>query len=481
MEISLKAKNKAIELVDNIFNNSDKTPKKYYSDLLDEHFHYSRYYGKAWIESFSKQIEIEFNKLDFKNEKLKEDLLSSFRFNMTLDDIHIKRISEIIKLKKITPTIFNYDSNLNPVHFLLDYKNYLLSKHLYSCVFHFLRFKNFSEMKNIFKIINAQSLTGQIFFEEGSDIVFSITLNKAPCFVFYNNDVIMGVDSNISSKINSLFYIPHFLFLHNSYDTDYKKLRDKFKENHQKKLSTSLNDFAIENTNNLDFSKFKNIVNSKINYILCFENETQYHNISSENYITMNLMSLEKNQMSGFNINSDIYRVIFDHIINAGSYFDLSLNKREFALSQILSYLSSGYINDFKNKFSNKESVIIDKIIINKLGSIIHSMDKDSYDIINFKKACRKNQILNDNIADNLYLFFIKHNSFYGYFKKDRDSEINYVINFREELCKSYIEELISDSEKENIKSDLIVSNILAINPSLSERKIRNKIKKITK
>lgn len=481
MEISNKAKQKAIELISVLFDSSLNKNKKYFSDCIEEHFHYSRYYGNPWIESFNKEIIKSFDSLEFKNEKMKKDLLSAFNYQIKLTDVHIKRISEIIQMNKMTPTFFNMESNLSPVHFLIDYKNYLMSKHIYSCVFHFLRFKDFSKQKNIFDSINSHSLTGKIFsFSDEGDIYFSVPLNKAPCFVFYNNGKIIGIDSNISPSCNSLSIIPHFLFLHKSYNRDYQKLREQFKEVHQKKLPDLLKDVSDENFI-LKESVFKDMVCANVNYVMCFENETQYHNISLEDYITMNILALEKPSLIGFKIPSNVYRIIFNHIISSASYFDLSLDKRDFSISLILSYLSSGNIWDLTNRLSTRESGIINRIIINKLSMIISDIEDNKFTLNDFKKACLKNQILNESISEALYLFFVKHKSFYSYFKLNSDKSNDSIIFFRELLCKHYIEDLIDDASHEDISIDLITSNILAINPNINIKKIKSKIKKITK
>lgn len=479
MEISTKAKNKASELISVLFDDVKNKNKKYFSDFLDEHFHYSRYYGSIWKSAFNKQIIKEFDELTFKNEQMKSDLLSVFNYQTKLNDIHIKRISEIIQLRKVSPTFFNSESDLNPVHFLIDYKSYIMSKHIYSCIFHFLRFKNFSKQKNIFNSINSHSLTGNVFHFENEDIYFSIPINKAPCFVFYHDKKILGIDSNMSPNCNSLFLIPHFLFIHQSYDNDYKKLREKFKDIHQKKLPILFKE--VSNDNILSDVDFKNMVNKNINYVLCYENETQYHNISLEDYITMNILAIEKPTLAGFEVPSNVYRIIYNHIINSASYFDLSLDRRDFSISFIMSYLSSGNINNLKNKLSKKESGMINKIIINKLSMIIKDIDNDSYELNDFKKACLKNQILNNDISEALYLFFIKHKSFYSFFKKNQDIGGDSIIKFRESICKKYIENLIIETTNNDSNIDMAISNILAINPSANAKKIKNKLKKITK
>jgi len=480
MEINNKAKQKATDLISVIFDAKKNKNKKYFSDFLEEHFHYSRYYGSIWIDSFNKQIQKEFDSFDFKNEGMKKDLISAFSYQTRLTDVNIKRISEIIQLKKMTPTFFNMESNLSPIHFLIDYKNYLVSKHIYSCVFHFLRFKDFSKQKNIFTSINSHSLTGKIFDMVNDDIFFNIPLNKAPCFIFYHKEKIIGIDTNISPSCNSLSLVPHFLLLHKSYDKDYETLRVKFREVHQKKLPTLLKEVSCEN-NKLNDVDFKNMVCQNINYIMCFENETQYHNISLEDYITMNILALEKPNLAGYKIPSNVYRIIFNHIINSASYFDLSLDKRDFSISLILSYLSSGNILDLTNRLSNKESGMINRIVINKLSMLISDMESDKFGLGDFKKSCLKNQIINDDISEAVYLFFIKHKSFYSYFKLGSDKGADSIINFRELLCKNYIQDLIEDAIESNMGIDLIISNITAINPNINIKKIKNKIKKITK
>ncbi len=359
---------------------------------------------------------------------------------------------------------------------MINYKNYLMSKHLYSCVFHFLRFKNFSKTDSLFSRINNSSLTGNLFFEEKDKTYFKIAINKAPVFLFYDTRKIVGVDVALSPRYNAANLIPHFILLHSSFDPEEKMFREKFKENHKKNIDEILGNVSENET--ISSQTVKDLLNKNVHYIMCFDNDTQYCNLSNIDYLSIKMVAMEKEQSFGYTTGNQLHKIIFNHILSASGYENEI--KRDITITNMLLYLSTHKINDIKFQLTKKDDEIVDELLINKIVSILSfSINEDNDFFQSFFKSCYRNQLMNDNIIEKLYLFIIHHDSFFKYFDLDKPSHKE-VIRKRKSLLEKHIEFLISEV-KTLIDIDKVLSDILLINPSINVRKIKNKMKKSIK
>ena len=127
MELSKRAKLKATEIINLLFKEKEIEDKSIISSFIDDHFHYSRYYGEAWKKPFNEQIKNEFNALNFNDKNIEDDLKLLFSYDVKLNELQLNNIKSISKTKTTKPIFFNYESNLNNLHFVIDYKNYLIS------------------------------------------------------------------------------------------------------------------------------------------------------------------------------------------------------------------------------------------------------------------------------------------------------------------------------------------------------------------
>ena len=474
MSIKTKAESNAeyfLKLINNKINK--KNNKELLLFLLEEHFHYSRYYGNSWVIPFHDKLNSSIEELNIENEDFKNDIISIFNYELKITELYFSNIDYIYNNKKIRPSFFNYDSDLPLIHYLIDYKIYILSKHLYSCIYNFYMIYGFENKKDIFKLINNESLNGQVFYNKNKELCFKVPIGKSSCFLFKHKDLLYGIDVNISSNINSLFVIPHFIHTHDIYSQDYTTLKSNIKENELNNLDLLLEKYSKEKIIKEGF--LKEISTTNINYILCFENEPNYHNISISDYKILNLLSIEIHDIYHFKIPSDVHRIIFNHLSSTSNNENISLEKRDYSISNIINYLSSGTINQISNKLTDRDKSLVHNIIVNKLSMIINDMDKDSFRLIDFIKACNKNQINNIDVAENLYSYFINHESFYKY----KGYNIKNIVSFREKLCKRYIEYMIFNLSNKKEDFDLIIKKVIKINPSTNVKKLRSKLKKL--
>lgn len=373
-------------------NNYDNDSKINIKFFLNNFFSLQITENENYIDNLLNEVETEFLNIKNKNNISLKELKNALKNNKILiDKTIIQKSLKIIHYNKIPYTYFNENIDKS-LEFIENYKKYLIKKSFYSLIYNLNKIGFIDKKKSIEDLfININKNTGFEFFKKEENVFnFNINNSKNPLFVISNNDKLYGIDIYIENDID-YYYFKKFINLHLK--------------------------FYNKNIENLKLSEFKKLINNKIIYILCFENEPEYDKITFEDTILLNIISTLK-----FN-NKNFEKIYFENLIKNLNYNTKNVNiKKEYWITTIVkSYLEKNIEEYLKSLYPNNN------FTFNRIKSNInHSINnlKNNEEIDLFLKEIGINDKKNIEIVRDILI--LKNNNIN---KKEIDIKNTQTIN----------------------------------------------------
>lgn len=321
---------------------NDVNDKSKIIELYHKHFLNSRVHIKHWYTAFNESAlkTLEENKVTSNLLKIVKEALT---FEIKIQEHHFFKIRDVIVNKRNNKEVFfANDYFINSYKFLHDYKNFFMTKHLYSILNNCSKIMDINvdnfNFKDFFLRINSKSLTGQLFVVGDSDIniSFKIPLNISTCFMFWNNNKLIGIDTSIDVNFDKEFLLNHFINLHILYKKNPKEIQEVLKQLQPKKNKSIIGKLSTDKA--IDYSIIKTVMNDNVEYILDMNIYTEYDRLNNYELITSHLLMIESESNNGFDVPDQLNKIIFYDIVNQLGYDDIIDKEfREKCLFRILS------------------------------------------------------------------------------------------------------------------------------------------------
>lgn len=416
MKLKELAFQQGIEFYKSIFIKEDK---ENCINLYNNYFYFSRHYNNEWDNNFKLGF---FKNLDKNNLKNIDFFYNTFfNFSIKIENFHIENIEKIINEKSIFSLGFIKNYQLNIIDFLLSYKSYIFSKHLYILIFYFntINTQNHKNIYDFLKNIDRLSLTQKIFNFKNNSAYFIISKNKGPCFLIWNQKSIYAIDVSISNTYNKKIYNIHNLITQNIVDEIPKNIQKKLIEIHKNE------DTFLKNNNQ------NNNQNIKYNYVLSFDMDIIPNNISIKNFKIIKLLFSENNFIG------DVY--IFQNTLN---YF-LKNN-----------LLFNDFLNSFKLK-NHYQKIFFESLFNKKIYQNIYQnfcfINPDDIDIFYTNIFKKIEYLINNTNHIDLSIFYE-----FGYQNTIEYNEILQKINSLKSSNPDYFD-FIKNKKQQNIIFDFLL------------------------
>lgn len=474
------AKNKGQKFADLLSLNELKNSDELIS-IFHEHFLNSRIYLKTWNLNFTnctiKRLkELKISDFDL---KIVEDILS---FELTLQPKHYIKIQDIIINEKVyNNLLFNNNNFFNSFKYMLDYKNYFMSKHLYSI------FKNINliiespkdnfNFKDCFSLINSKSLTGVIFhsFDE-QEFKFKIPLNVSTNFMFWNKGNLIGIDTSFNQEFDSEILLKHFITLHLLYKKTPKEIQENLKKIQNRNFKSILN--KISSNKIVDYQFLKKVISPNIIYILDIDFNYEYDEFNYAEILSSYILNLDKEFVDGYHIPEQLNLIMFNEVISTiKTDYNIDKKFRENLLTKILSstYDYNTMIYNFTLLPENNN--FIKSFYLKKCNRIFNKLQSKDLNEIKFKNYLLSLGINDKENREKIYKSFINKSitnfkEFSNIFNKDK-SIVFECINY---LNSDKIKCIIIEQINSGIKDINIINSVLKIEPNMNTKLIQKKI-----
>jgi len=483
MSLDLEVQKSALEFSQLLLqNDSNDMPRLIM--IYHHHFLNSRIHLKDWYIPFNSTV-IKILTDNKVNSGLMKVVKEALNFEFKIQESNFFKIRDIIiKKRKNVSLSFNTDYFINSYKFLHDYKNYFMTKHLYSILNNFDKIVDINiddfNFKDLFLNINSKSLTGQLFImgENESNIIFKIPFNISTNFMFWHKNKLIGIDTSISKDFDSEIVLNHFINLHILYNKNPKEIQELLKKIQPKKNKSIISKLSNEKV--IDYNIVKSLINDRVEYIIDLDLNTEYESLNFYEILTAYLILIESDTNNGYQVPDQLNKIVFYEIINQLGYQDV-INKdfRENCLVRILSSFKDynamiynltilpenrNFIKDILIKFykkveleisSKKNNEIVTKNILFSSG--INS--KENRDII-FENLSNKSIV---NMKDFFFIF---------------KSDSKWISDIISTLSSNHVDNLIVKSINHGLKDKSIIETIIKfdakINLKILQRKIDN-------
>lgn len=474
--------NDDLEKIFNILESTlekNKTNLKDNEELIDAYnlwFNNVRYYNTKWNNLFNSRME---KYLINKNKNIKSVLNEVFSLSFELSEMHYNLVRRIYNTRETPSFYFNRNSNIEPLYFLINYRNHIMIKNYSSCIYHFLKFINFKikNNKTIFDEIKKYSLSGKIISEQNNTHYFHIPSNKAPSFLFFDNNKIIGIDVFIDHKYMIKDIISHFILMHLSFNKNYDILKNNLIENSKKDFNELISPF-LKNKNKLDVFKIKNFLQSNCNYVVCFDTDEEYSCLEKEKLNTYKFLSMEYNIIDDIFFDNDFYKILFNQISHSKNKNNLTF-MREYCLSFLINSIKNDNYNCFLNSLNYSDKNFLEKSLGQKCNFIKIIFEKTQMTYDDFTAASKKSGIINESEIDFIYNLFIDFYKFKDF--KENNFLSKSIFSLKNLVVKGYSNEIIYNGLINNDDYEKIIDLLKISNPKLSKRKIKSKLDQIKK
>lgn len=483
MYIIEDAKKKGIQFADLIHSNS-VNKNETLIEIFHEHFLNSRLHLKSWNNNFVTSTLKRLKDLKSSPEQLKmiDDALS---FEIVLKEHHYSKIQDIIiNKKKSSNLFFNNTSFFSSYKFVLDYKNYFLTKHLYSIIKNVdLLVDNIEHdfnFINFFSTINSKSLTGIIFIPtDSNNFKFRIPMNISTNFMFWNKSKLIGIDTSISEKFDSEILLNHFTYLHILYKKTPKEIQENLKKVQNRTFKSIL--MKISNNKIIDHQVIKKLISPNVNFVFDIDFDYEYESFSYYKVLSSYLISISKNNIDEYEIPEQLNTIIFNEIISGLKLSDVITKQfREDLLVDILtSFKDYNSLVSNLNILPNNQNYI-KNILINKSLKMKELLDTNNLNELKFKNYLFSLGINVKESRELIYNSFINKTILnYPEFKNIFGENKNNLSNCINHLNSDKIRSIINTSIKTSLKDNIIIKEVLKIDSTINQKNLQNKIDEI--
>lgn len=483
MEITEQASKKGIHFADLVYANNSSDIENII-DLFHEHFLNSKNYLKKWHNHFNHSAVNRLKELKVSNTYIRmvEEALS---FEMVITKNNYSKIEDIIlNNNKKNILIFNKDNFVNSYKLILDYNQYFLSKHLYSI------FKNLDiildsipdnfNFSELFSLINSRSLNGSIFIPSDKSVFkFKIPLNICTNFMFWSKGNLVGIDTSICHKFDKSFLLNNFTILHLLYRKTPKEIQDNLKKVQLNNTRAIFN--KISNDKVIDYQLIKNQINSNVIYILDLDINYEYESFSYFKIIASYLISLEVNKLYGLNVPPQLNNIIFNEVIESLRLSHVIDKKfREDLLVDIFSSFRDYNTFIFNLTILPKNSNFIKDIMVNNFDKFYEDIQDKNLNEYKVKNYLFSYGINNKDNRDAVYNYItnksiLNNKDFISIFSQEKN-RISDVVNL---LITTKINSTINSLISSNIKDQIIIDKVIAIDSNYNIKKLQKQIDSI--
>lgn len=474
------AKNKGQKFADLLYLNDPKNSDELIA-IFHEHFLNSRVHLKSWnlyfINCSIKRLkELKVSPSDI---KIVEDVLS---LELTLQSKHYIKIQDIIiNERNSNNLLFNNINFFNSFKYILDYKNYFMSKHLYSI------FKNINliidspkenfNFKDCFSCINSKSLTGVIFHSiDDKEFKFKIPFNVSTNFMFWNKGNLIGIDTSFNQQFDSDILLKHFVTLHLLYKSTPKEIQNNLKKIQNRNFKSILN--KISSNKVVDYQFIKKIISPNITYILDIDFNYEYDGLSQPEILSSYILNLDKEFIEDYQIPEQLNLIIFNEVISTiKTDYNIDKKFREELITRLLSstYDYNTMIYNFNLLPDNNN--FIKSFYLKKCNRIFNKLKAKDLSEMKFKNYLLSLGINDKENREKIYRSFINKSitnfkEFSHIFNKDQ-SVVFECINY---LNSDKIKCIIIEQINSGIKDINIINSVLKIEPNMNTKLIQKKI-----
>lgn len=452
------------------------------TSIYHEHFLNSRIHLSDWYSIFNNTVikNLTDNKVNPNLLSVVKDVLT---FELNLQENHLFKIRDVLSNKQISCDLkFSSDYFINSYKFMYDYKNYFLTKHLYSVLNNFKKIidvpdKDFN-FQDFFKNINSKSLTGPLFIAGKKDgqYIFKIPLNLSTPFMFWSKGKLIGIMTSIDKEFDRKSLLNNFINLHILYDKNPKDIQENLRRVQSKKNKSIISKLSSDKVINQEL--IKSFINKNIEFILDLNIFDEYEGLNKYEIITTYLMLIETDINNNYEVPEQVNQLVFYELINQLGFNDII--DKQFREKTLIKILST--FKDYNSMIFNLSILPESKNYLRDFIVLFYSKINDNIQAKRNNETLVKNYIfskginskdLREKIFENLSnKNVINMKEFFSFFKDDSKWISDLILL----LHSNHVDSIIMKSINGGLNDKQIVNLVLEFDKAIDNKKISNKI-----
>lgn len=452
------------------------------TSIYHEHFLNSRIHLSDWYSVFNTTVmkNLTDNKVNVNLINVVKDVLT---FELNLQENHLFKIRDVLANNNTVCDLkFSTDYFINSYKFMYDYKNYFLTKHLYSVLNNCKKIidvpSNDFSFQEFFKSINSKSLTGTLFTTGKKDgqHVFKIPLNLSTPFMFWNKGKLIGIMTSIDKKFDKQCLLNNFINLHILYDKNPKDIQENLRRVQSKKNKSIISKLSSDKIINQEL--IKSFVSKNIEFVFDLNILEEYDGFNKYETIATYLMLIESDINNNYEVPEQVNHLVFYEIVNQLGFNDIiDKNFREKTLIKILSTFK-----DYNSMIFNLSLLPERNNYLKDFIVLFYSKIRDNIQAKRNNETFVKNYIFSKginskDIRDKIFEILSNKNiinmkEFFSFFKDDSKWISDLILL----LHSNHVDSIIMKSINGGLNDKQIVNSVLDFDKTIDNKKIANKI-----